>query len=164
MNAPIRLALLVALSLGAVTSSAAGQQSQQAGFWKKKGSAIHNTNAGRVGIGTSSPTAKLDVAGAVAVNGSPVSKAIRTILGQTPGPGGQDRAQLPLSRLRGHPAGSWAHTTQDSVSACRYGTSDRLFSDAHVPDPLVSPRQEPMRSSTSSRRFPRPRASRPRAT
>ena len=61
---------LVVLAL--VASPVAAQQGQQAGFWKAKGNHIHNTNAGRVGIGTSSPTTKLDVAGPVAVNGAQV--------------------------------------------------------------------------------------------
>ena len=64
--------LLIALSVGAAAPTLASQQSQKVGFWKAKGSAIHNTNAGRVGIGTSNPAAKLDVAGAVAVNGAQV--------------------------------------------------------------------------------------------
>jgi hypothetical protein len=70
MNALIRLSLC--LLLGGAPPALTAQQSQRAGFWKAKGSAVHNTNVGRVGIGTTNPTAKLDVAGGVAVNGAHV--------------------------------------------------------------------------------------------
>ena len=57
MNAPIRLAILVVL----VAPCLSAQQGQPAGFWTANGpNHIHNNNAGRVGIGTANPTAKLD--------------------------------------------------------------------------------------------------------
>ena len=64
--------LVVCVLLGAYPSYVKAQ-------WTTNGNNINNTNSGNVGVGTTTPTQKLDVAGSIATSGTTVIDANRNI-------------------------------------------------------------------------------------
>jgi len=76
LGSPLGLQIPAGASAGRVlTSDASGNASWQAlpagaSVWAVSGANIHNTNTGNVGIGTATPTAKLDVNGNTIVRGN----------------------------------------------------------------------------------------------
>lgn len=56
-----------------IADSVVGWTQPSPSYWQAQGSTIHNTNAGNVGIGTSTPTTKLEVAGTARMSGFALS-------------------------------------------------------------------------------------------
>src|SRR5687767_10216439 len=69
----LRFAMIVACFLIIAYPDAANGQ------WTTNGNNINNTNSGNVGVGTTTPAQKLDVAGAIASSGTTVIDASRNI-------------------------------------------------------------------------------------